>query len=198
MQTTIFLSTFGLIFLAELGDKTQLTALALAMRYPWKKIFLGITLAFITLNLLAVTAGKILFMLAPLHWITMASALLFLYFGVATIRSAPKNDDSEIIVPSVSNAARTAFIMIFTAELGDKTQLVTAGQAARHSPDLGGALTVFLASTSALLLASLLGILVGKQLSRLVPIRWMHWAAGCMFLVFGVVTLCSLWIRQLT
>ena len=172
-----------------------MTALALAMRYPWKKIFVGIALAFISLNILAVTAGKVLFMLLPLRWITMASAVLFLYFGVATIRSAPKNDDTEeITLPSASNAARTAFLMIFTAELGDKTQLVTAGQAARHSLDLGGTLTVFLASTSALILVSLLGMLAGKQLSRLVPIRWMHWTAGGLFLVFGVVTLCSLWI----
>lgn len=194
MQTTIFLSTFGLIFLAELGDKTQLTALALAMRYPWKRIFIGIALAFMVLNLAAVIVGKVLFLLLPLFWVTLASALLFLYFGFITLRNACNIDDEEEPTPSASGAARTAFIMIFMAELGDKTQLVTASQAARYSSDLSGMCMVFAASTLALLLVSLLGIFAGKQLLRIVPLCWIHRVAGLMFLLFGATTLWKLWV----
>lgn len=194
MQTTIFLSTFGLIFLAELGDKTQLTALALAMRYPWKRIFVGIALAFMVLNLAAVIVGKVLFLLLPLFWVTLASALLFLYFGFITLRNACNIDEEDEPTPSAAGAARTAFIMIFIAELGDKTQLVTASQAARYSSGLSGMCIVFAASTLALLLVSLLGIFAGKQLLRIVPLCWIHRVAGLMFLLFGATTLWKLWI----
>ncbi len=192
MQTTVFLSTFGLIFLAELGDKTQLAALALAMRYPWKRIFLGIALAFTALNLAAVAVGKLLFLMLPVFWVTAVSALLFLYFGVSTLRHACDTGDDSAPPPSAAGAARTAFIMIFMAELGDKTQLVTASQAARYSSSLSGMGMVFAASTLALLLVSLLGIFAGKQLLRVVPLCWVHRAAGLMFLAFGAVTLWKL------
>lgn len=192
MDTTIFLGTFGLIFLAELGDKTQLTALALALRYPWKRILTGIAAAFVVLNLAAVAVGKLLFLMLPLFWVTAVSALLFLYFGFSTLRSACALVDDDAPPPTASSAARTAFVMIFMAELGDKTQLVTASQAARHSASMAGVGMVFLASTLALVLVSVLGIFAGRQLVRLIPLCWIHRAAGIMFLVFGVLTLWKL------
>ena len=193
MESTIFLSTFGLIFLAELGDKTQLTAMALALRYPWQRIFVGIAAAFVVLNLAAVLIGKVLFLLLPIFWVTLVSALLFLYFGYSTLRhGCGSDDDDDAPPPTAATAARTAFIMIFMAELGDKTQLVTASQAARHSDSLTGMGTVFAASTLALWLVSLLGIFAGKQLVRFIPLCWIHRTAGFMFLVFGVVALWKL------
>ncbi len=190
MEQTIFLSTFGLIFLAELGDKTQLTAMALALRYPWQKIFVGIAAAFVVLNLAAVVVGKVLFMLLPIKWVTLVSGLLFLYFGYSTLRHACDGDDEEGGQQrTAATAARTAFIMIFMAELGDKTQLVTASQAAQHSASLGGMAAVFSASTLALWSVSLLGIFAGKQLVRFVPLCWIHRSAGLMFLLFGILAL---------
>jgi len=193
MEKAIFLSTFGLIFLAELGDKTQLTAMALAMRYPWQRIFVGIAAAFTVLNLAAVLVGKVLFLLLPIFWVTLVSALLFLYFGYSTLRyGCGSEDDDGAPPPTAATAARTAFIMIFMAELGDKTQLVTASQAARHSDSLSGMGSVFAASTLALWLVSLLGIFAGKQLVRFIPLCWIHRTAGFMFLVFGVAALWKL------
>jgi len=193
MESAIFLSTFGLIFLAELGDKTQLTAMALSLRYPWQRIFVGIAAAFVVLNLAAVVVGKVLFLLLPIFWVTLVSALLFLYFGYSTLRhGCGSEDDDDAPPPTAATAARTAFIMIFMAELGDKTQLVTASQAARHSDSLTGMAIVFAASTLALWLVSLLGIFAGKQLVRFIPLCWIHRTAGFMFLVFGVVALWKL------
>jgi putative Ca2+/H+ antiporter (TMEM165/GDT1 family) len=193
MESTVFLSTFGLIFLAELGDKTQLTAMALALRYPWQRIFVGIAAAFVVLNLAAVVVGKVLFLLLPIFWVTLVSALLFLYFGYSTLRhGCGSDDDDDAPPPTAATAARTAFIMIFMAELGDKTQLVTASQAARYSDSLAGMSTVFAASTLALWLVSLLGIFAGKQLVRFIPLCWIHRTAGFMFLAFGVVALWKL------
>lgn len=82
--------------------------------------------------------------------------------------------------------------MIFMAELGDKTQLVTASQAAVHSASRIGMVAVFAASTLALWLVSLLGIFAGKQLVRYIPVCWIHRAAGGMFLLFGGVMLWQL------
>jgi putative Ca2+/H+ antiporter (TMEM165/GDT1 family) len=191
---SIFFSTFGLIFLAELGDKTQLTAMALALRYPWQRIFVGIAAAFVVLNLGAVVVGKVLFLLLPIFWVTLVSALLFLYFGYSTLRHACDADDDGDGAPRpAATAARTAFIMIFMAELGDKTQLVTASQAAVHSASLSGMAAVFASSTLALWSVSLLGIFAGKQLVRFIPLCWIHRCAGLMFLVFGLVSLWRLW-----
>jgi len=192
MEQTIFFSTFGLIFLAELGDKTQLTAMALALRYPWQRIFVGIAAAFFVLNLAAVAVGKILFLMLPIFWVTLVSALLFLYFGYSTLRHACDSEDDDGPPPTAATAARTAFIMIFMAELGDKTQLVTASQAAQHSDSLMGMSMVFASSTLALWCVSLIGIFAGKQLVRFIPLCWIHRTAGFMFLVFGVAALWKL------
>lgn len=185
MELSTFISSFGLIFLAELGDKTQLTAMALALRYPWKRIFIGIAAAFTVLNLAAVLVGKILFLVLPIFWVTLVSALLFLYFGYSTLKNACDAGDDDTPPPTAADAVRTAFLMIFMAELGDKTQLVTASQAAQHSGSLSGLGTVFVASTLALWLVSLIGIFAGKQLVKYIPVCWIHRTAGFMFLMFG-------------
>jgi putative Ca2+/H+ antiporter (TMEM165/GDT1 family) len=177
----VFLTTFGIIFLAELGDKTQLTAMALSLRFPWRKIFVGIALAFAVLNLGAVLVGKLLFAVLPLVWIKLVSGGLFLFFGVATLRSSPDEDEDDPKIHAAS-AFRTAFLMIFMAELGDKTQLVTASLAAQHPQQLA----VFGGSTLALWSVSLIGIFLGKQLVRFIPLRYIHRAAGVLFLAFGV------------
>lgn len=189
MQSDIFISTFLLIFLAELGDKTQLTATALALRYPLRQVMTGLAAAFILLNLAAVLAGKVIFLLLPIRLVMLVSALLFLWFGYSTMRSSCEDEDETGDGLTASGAVRTSFLMIFMAELGDKSQLVTASQAARHSAGLAGSLSVFAGSTLALLLVSLAGILAGRQLLRYIPLCWIHRAAGLMFFVFGVATI---------
>lgn len=183
MDFTIFFTTFGIIFLAELGDKTQLTAMALAVRFPWKKTFIGIAAAFALLNVGAVTLGKLLFAFLPLFWIKMASAGLFLFFGIATLRgNGCDGEDEEMKKDSTKRGAiATSFLMILMAELGDKTQLVTASLAAQHDAPLA----VFSGSTLALWSVSLLGIFAGRQLTRIMPLSYIHKAAGSLFIIFG-------------
>src|SRR5512140_657206 len=95
MDTATFLTTFGIIFLAELGDKTQLTAMALATRYPWKRVFIGLAGAFALLNLAAVLLGNLLFTVLPVIWINGASAALFIFFGVTTLRTKGFEQEEE-------------------------------------------------------------------------------------------------------
>ncbi len=188
MNYTVFFSTFGIIFLAELGDKTQLTAMALATRYPWKRVFIGLAGAFALLNLAAVLLGSLLFTVLPLFWIKVASAMLFLFFGVTTLR-AKEFDEAEEQQEESQFRARgpvaTSFIMIMLAEIGDKTQLVTASLAAQHASPVA----VFAASTLALWSVSLIGIFAGRQLVRLISLATLHKIAGCLFLVFGAAVL---------
>ena len=184
MTITQFLSTFGIIFLAELGDKTMLTAMTLATHYPWKKIFIGIAAAFALLNLAAVFVGKLLFAFLPLFWIQLFSAGLFLFFGINSLLE--KSFDAHEEEEEEQRFARkgpilTAFFMILLAEMGDKTQLVTASLAAQQPP-----LVVFLGSTLALWSVSLLWIFLGRQLTRFIPLFYIHRAAGVLFLVFAV------------
>lgn len=185
MSTAVFLSTFGLVFVAELGDKTQLAAMALAARYPWRPVFVGVAAAFAVLNLAAVLVGKVLFWYLPLFWLELASAALFFGFGIATLRDG----GSDAWVEAAGSVRRgpwaSAFFLILLAELGDKTQLATASLAAQH----GAPVAVFAGSTSALWTVSLIGILAGTRLTRHVSQRVIHRVAGALFLVFAVVAL---------
>jgi Ca2+/H+ antiporter, TMEM165/GDT1 family len=188
MDSAVFLSTFGIIFLAELGDKTQLTAMALATRHPWRRVFIGLAVAFALLNLGAVLVGKLFFALLPLFWVKLVSAVLFLYFGISTLRTAGFDEGEEGTQEGrfrQRGPVMTAFIMILLAELGDKTQLVTASLAAQRDAPLA----VFAGSTLALWSVSLLGIFVGRQLTRFVPLAMIHKGAGTLFLLFGLVIL---------
>lgn len=185
MDSAVFLTSFGIIFLAELGDKTQLTAMALATRYPWKKVFLGIAAAFALLNLGAVLVGKLLFAFIPLFWIKLVSGLLFLFFGAATLRANEDEEGGKGRPASARGAVVTSFLMILLAELGDKTQLVTTSLAAQHD----AILAVFSGSTLALWAVSLLGIFLGRQLTRVIPLSTIHKGAGILFLLFGGIVL---------
>lgn len=157
--------------------------MALASRYPWKKVFVGIALAFAVLNIGAVMLGKAIFAIFPLFWTKLVSAGLFIFFGISTLMNAGQDKDEKNLL--ASGIIRTAFLMIFLAELGDKTQLVTLSLAAQH----GAPVEVFCASTLALWLVSLIGIFLGKQLVRFIPLPYIHRAAGVLFLVFGAVLL---------
>lgn len=188
MNFTSFLTTFGIIFLAELGDKTQLTAMALATKYPWKRVFIGLAAAFALLNLVAVLLGSLLFTVLPLFWIKVVSAALFFFFGVTTLRTKECDEEEEHREEQrikVRGPIATSFIMILLAEIGDKTQLVTASLAAQHDSPL----VVFTASTLALWSVSLIGIFAGRQLVRFISLAVLHKAAGCLFLVFGAAIL---------
>ncbi len=184
MSLQAFLSTFGVIFLAELGDKTQLTAVALAARFSWKKAFVGLAGAFALLNAFAVAIGEGLFKVVPLGWIQAGSAGLFLLFGATTLLAKDKaGEDGELDAKARARGpVATAFTLILFAELGDKTQLATASLAAQHARPLA----VFAGSTLALWLVSLLGLLVGAQIAKRVPMVWVRRAAGVTFLAFGL------------
>lgn len=183
MNTAVLFSSFSLIFLAELGDKTQITAMALATRHPWKRVFLGLAAAFLILNLGAVAVGKLLFTYVPPLWVNLSSGALFTYFGVKTLFFSEAEEEDDTPEGKAGNPVFIAFSMILLAELGDKTQIATATAAAQQSSPV----EVFIGSTLALWSVSLLGILLGTQITKVLPMSWVHRCAGALFLAFGAL-----------
>lgn len=179
MDATAFLASFGLIFVAELGDKTQLASVLLATRYPWYRVFAGVAAAFVVLNLAAVAVGQVLFATVPERWILLASAALFAFFGVSSFLG--KSEDPGRVNRASGSPVLASFLVILLAELGDKTQLATASLAAQHSAPV----EVFAGSTLALWLVSLLGVATGAKLLRYLPVVWIHRVAGGLFLLFA-------------
>lgn len=176
---------FGLIFIAEMGDKTQIVSMLLTARFDWKKAFAGIALAFALINLLAVLIGQLLFSWLDLSWIRLGAGTLFVLFGVTTLRGRNEGEAAGAEASCARGPFLTSFFMIFLAEMGDKTQLMTATLAAQH----GDYIAVFAGSTLALWLVSLMGMGIGALLVKKVPLPRIKGFAGLIFIAFGIIAL---------
>lgn len=184
MDISVIASTFALLFLAELGDKTQLMTMTLAHRYPLRPVVAGVFLAFLVLNLLAVLLGAALYRYLPQEAVLAAAGLLFLVFAWRTWREADGGDEEEALEDN-RGAFVTSFTLIFVAELGDKTQLALIALAA----STGALWSTFIGGTLALWAVSAIGIAVGGTLLRRLPRAWVHRTAAALFGVFGVLAL---------
>lgn len=181
MDLTPFLTTFSLIALAELGDKTQLTVIALSARYDRKKVFSGVVLAFAVVTALGVLMGEGILQVIPENYIKILAGIMFIVFGAVILRAKDEceeqNDNSHIVNPFIST-----FSMIALAEMGDKTQLSAITLSAKYdSPYL-----VFAGAVLALAIISLMGILAGKKLCEIVPVSKIKMGAGALFIIFGI------------
>ena len=195
MDWKALFSTLGVLFLAELGDKTQLAVIAQTCRYrrPWA-VFLGASAALVLVTGLGVVAGQLAGWLIPGQWIRWIAAAGFLVMGVwlawETWRSG-RNHGGEACGPGDKAAADCSdwrvfgatFALLALAELGDKTQLAVFARASAAP----GPWAVFLGATLALLAVTAIGVVGGEGLVRLVPERWLHWAAAVAFVVMGVL-----------
>jgi putative Ca2+/H+ antiporter (TMEM165/GDT1 family) len=178
----LFLSTFGLVFAAEMGDKTQLVAMAFAARYKWWKVALGILGAVSLLNLIAVTLGTYINSLISPNILKIAAAVIFLIFGLINLRNEGEDhEDSKLKLGAVATVALTFFI----GELGDKTQLMSITLAARYSAPYA----VFLGSTAGMLAADSIGIIVGSTVFKKIPKLLVKVISSGIFIIFGTVAL---------
>ena len=185
MDPSVALSTFSLIFLAEMGDKSQLLAVALAHRYRAVTVIAGVFAAFLLLNLLAVLVGQELANLVPHKLVLFIAAALFFYFGYQSWRMVDHVDAEYSVKKTGYSGLFASFTMIFAAEFGDKTQLAMVALSARTQEMWA----VFLGGTLALWSVSLVGILLGVTVLRRIPHHWIHRAAALLFLFFGILTL---------
>jgi putative Ca2+/H+ antiporter (TMEM165/GDT1 family) len=180
-----FWISFGIIFVAELGDKSQLMALAFAARYRAVPILIGITIATAVVHALSVLIGTVVDVALPTRAISVAAGLAFLGFALWTLRG-DSLDDSERgrAIRSAGGAVVAAAGAFFLAELGDKTMLATITLATKE-----GAVGVWAGSTVGMVAADALAIVVGQQLGARLPERAIKIGAAISFVVFGLLLL---------
>ncbi len=175
----VFVVSLGLVFLAEMGDKTQLVALTLAGRYnPWI-VLAGITVATGVSHVLSVALGGIAghFLSGP--WVTYLAGISFVLFGLWTLRGDSDDDDGI-------RKSATPFLAVFwtflIAEMGDKTMLTTATVTAQNLTHL---FPVWLGSTLGMVLADGIAIAIGAWAGTRLPEKPVRWVCASVFLLFG-------------
>ena len=179
------LFSFAVIFVAELGDKTQLVAMMFALRYRWWVVLSAITAATIAVHLLSVGIGHYLGAALPTHLLGIAAGVAFVFFGLWTLRgdSLSENEASK-----AERATAPAFFVVTSAfvlaELGDKTMLATVTLAADR--DWVG---VWIGSTLGMVVADGLAIIVGVVAGKHLPERIIALVAAALFLAFGAFML---------
>jgi len=210
-----FLVATILIFLAELGDKTQLLALVLATRYKAWQVMLGILGATLLIHLLSTVLGAAVGSLIPAGVLTWIAGVLFVGFGVWTLRG-DSVDDEVAEKPSRFGPIMTSAIAFFLAELGDKTQIMTmtiaadpgvalrtfggfaagwlpaASTSANGVPVLFG---VWMGSTLGMVIADGLAIMVGVLLGKTLPEKLITRISGVLFIVLGVGMIAAMYLR---
>jgi len=181
---TAVTTPFGLVFLAELGDKSQLVCMTLAARHRHWPVLIGATAAFLILNTLAVVFGAGLSHWVPERVLAAAVAILFAVFGILSLMAKEENGDEDIAERSGHGIFVTTFLMIFLAEMGDKTQIAVAGMASTLP-----VIPVWIGATLALITTSALGVVAGRKLLRKIPLHRLHQISGIFFLILAAFAL---------
>ncbi|GHU86985.1 UPF0016 family membrane protein [Clostridia bacterium] len=182
-MVTAYLAATLMVVVAEMGDKTQLLAMAFATRYSAGKVMLGVFIATILNHALAVAVGTFIAGFSGIqNWIQLVAALSFIFFGLWTIRGDKL--DGEDKKPSKFGPVLTVAIAFFIAEMGDKTQLATIAIAAKY-PDYP--IGILLGTTTGMLIADGLGIVIGIVLKKRIPERAIKWVSAAAFIVFGII-----------
>ena len=178
-----FLLSFGVIFLAELGDKSQLMALAFAARYPAWIVLLAVTVATLVIHAGSVLLGRAFALALPTSLINIVAGVAFLVFAVWTLRG--DTVDEERADRSATGTLATLLTVgttFFLAELGDKTMLATVTLATTQEP-----IGTWLGSTAGMVVADALAIGVGALLGGRLPERAIRLLAAAAFVVFGLI-----------
>ena len=179
-----FINTTAVVALGEMGDKTQVLALLLAIRYQRiLPIIAGIFIAtLLTMGLTALvgTTFSSFIPTAVLRWLLVA-----MFLGIAVWTLIPEdddNDDDEVPLKSSTSLIITAFITFLVAELGDKSQIATLIMAAKY----GDFVSVVSGATVGEMLAIMPAVLLGKTTAQWIPLAWVRVAAACVFAGMGI------------
>jgi Ca2+/H+ antiporter, TMEM165/GDT1 family len=178
------LAALGLVFVAELGDKTQLVALGFGARHRLAPVLTGVVIAYMATNLLSVVVGGLLGATLPTRAIGLAGGVLFLGFAAWTLARGDGEEGDEAIRTGDRSVVLSVATAMFVAELGDKTMLATATLAAQGNPVL-----VWVGATIGIILAGALGVLLGRWFGARLPERATRIGSAVLFAAFGVVLL---------
>jgi putative Ca2+/H+ antiporter (TMEM165/GDT1 family) len=177
------LLSFGVIFVAELGDKSQLMALAFAARYKALPVLAGITIATAVVHAFSVVVGASVGAALPTDVISVVAGVAFVAFGLWTLRGDSLTEEEAAKAGrSARSAVIAASVAFFLAELGDKTMLATITLATTE-----GAFGTWAGSTLGMVVADALAIVVGSVLGARLPERAIKVGAAVSFFVFGAL-----------
>jgi putative Ca2+/H+ antiporter (TMEM165/GDT1 family) len=193
MSIAVIATVFGLIIPAELPDKTFVATLVLTTRFRALPVFIGAALGLAVQALIAVAAGSAVAQLpkTPVHAV---SAAIFALGAVLMVRSIedPEAEEREVAhelasapaEPSTLRIVTTTFVVLFLAEWGDLTQLLTASLSAKYDDPI----SVFIGSAAGLIAVDGLAVLGGKALLKMLPMLWIRRIAAAAFGAIAVVT----------
>ncbi|KAA1399823.1 TMEM165/GDT1 family protein [Aeromicrobium ginsengisoli] len=170
----------ALVFVAELGDKSQLMSMTFATRYRARTVILGAGLACTLTNLVSALVGNAIGDALPEHAVRLAGGVLFLVFAALTLRHLAAGEEPK--PPATGGAAvfvvGAAFVL---SELGDKTMLATMTLSTQYHWIL-----IWIGSTIGMLVSIVLAVFVGRALLQVLPIKAVHLVSALLFAGVGV------------
>jgi len=172
-----------MVVLAEMGDKTQLLAMAFATRFPARDVLLGVFIATMLNHALAVALGTYMGTSFNFQVIQIIASASFIIFGLWTIngdRLRGEEKRKTVLGPVV-----TVAIGFFFAEMGDKTQLATIALAAKYNAPVA----TLLGTTTGMLIADAIGIYIGILAGKKIPEKLVKWISALIFIAFGFIGL---------
>ena len=177
----------SLLFIAaaEMGDKTQLVALAFATQFPARVVLAGVFVATLLVHLVSVAIGELLGLALPTFWIQIGAGLAFIGFGIWTLRG--DSLEEEETRKYRFGPFLTVAITFFLAELGDKTMLATITLASQQQAFV----PVWLGSTLGMVAADGVAVLLGAVAGKSLPRRPIQIGAAAIFIGFGLWTLAT-------
>ncbi len=180
-----FLLSFALIFIAELGDKSQLVALWFATQYRWWLVITGVTLATLVVHLASTAVGATASDLLPEALVLAVVSLSFYGFALWGLRGDSLEERETPVSTSIVRSLGVITTAFFLSELGDKTQLATISLGGRNDDFIG----IWLGSTAGMVAADALAILAGVFAGKRLPERTIAKVAALLFFVFGTISL---------
>ncbi len=182
-----FWTAFLLIFVAELGDKTQFMTLALSSRYKAITVLSGVALGTMLVSLVSVILGRVLGNVLPQNLMNILAGLIFIVFGILSLRQSKEEENTQ--PETIKNNQHLIWLTIactfFIAELADKTMIATIAIASRDS----NYFAVWAGSTLGLLASNSMAIVAGKALSKYVNGKAIHYIAATIYIIAGLFAL---------
>lgn len=181
---TAAIAAFGVVFVAELGDKTQLLALGFGARHRLPVVVAGLALGFAAASALASLVGGVLGATLPERPIAIVAGILFLVMALVTLLGGDGEDTHAPV--GARTAVASIALTILLAEMGDKTQLATAAMSARNHP-----VGTWLGATAGAVAAATAGAFVGGRLGSRIDARVLDIASAALFAAFGIALLAT-------
>ncbi len=188
---TAFFTALSLIFIAELGDKTQFMTLAFSARYKTPVVLIGVSIASFLVSLVSVAVGATLGIFLPTFWVSLLAGLAFIVFGVLELNAEDESAVELTEEKKDQNARKplsplvTIATTFFLAELGDKTMLATVA-IATHQHEF---FAVWLGASLGLIFSNILAIVAGKALGKKLSARTLKIAVATIFIISGIAAI---------